>query len=309
LSNFHVNTSGAYFALANYDNGTDWGGGQIYIGTTDQTDSGLSLALDLPNESIMGFSLGTLADGDTETWDIVNEVVVEMFNGTLTDKTELQVFEGQNIALLGDEIIAFRTATLVVSPTGSGVSYTLSNLLRGLRGTQSKTTSHAVNDRFIPLITGNIAFYGISSSLINSSLGMKAIGVGGVLADVPLHTFTFNAGTAIPFAPAQVEGVRAGDDAITTTWERVTTKIWKQFGSQPFPDNEFGDELYTIEYRSAGDVLLRTEINVGPTRSDVYTNAEQTSDSGINPGDTVKVKVFHQGTLITKGPGTQITVT
>ena len=296
LSNNHVNTSGAYFALANYDNEGHWSGGQIYIGTTDQTDSGLSLASDTPNESIMGLSLDTLADGDPETWDEVNSVIVEMFNGTLSSKTELQVFEGQNIALLGDEIIAFRTATLVDPQTGSNIAYTLTNLLRGLRGTQSKTTTHAVNDRFIPLITGNIAYYGISSSLIGSSLGMKAIGEGGVLADVPLHTYIFNAGAATPFAPAQVEGTRSGND-VTTTWERVTTKIWKQFGTQPFPDNEFGDELYTIEYRDSSDVLQSTKTDIGPSRTDTFTHA------GL-----LKVEVFHQGTLITKGPGTQISV-
>ena len=301
--NSHVNTSGVYFSLANYDRDDDWEGGQIYIGTTDKTDTGLSLAADIPNESTMGFSTTFLANGLSETIDVANTVTIELFNGTLTNKTLSQVFEGQNVALLGDEIIGFQTVTLV-----SGTKYTLSNLLRGLRGTQSKTSTHAINDRFIPLITGNIAYFGISSGLLNIALGIKATSTNGVLADVPLHTHTFIGGSATPFAPATVRGVRAGDDAITTTWERVTTSLWKQFGAQPFPNNEFGNELYTVEYRSVGDVLLRTETNVGPTRSDVYTNAEQTSDAGVTPGDTIKVEVFHQGTLITKGPGTQITV-
>ncbi len=304
FSNFHVNTSGAYFALANYDRDDDWEGGQLFIGTTDVTDSGLSLALDAPNESIMGYATTVLADGDTETTDIVNTVDIELFNGTLTSKTELQVFEGQNIALLGNEVIGFQTAIL-----NANGSYTLSNLLRGLRGTQIKTTTHALNDRFIPLITGNLAFYGISSAQLNEDFGMKAISTKGDLADVPLHTHTYVGGTVTPFAPAQVEGTRdSGTNDITTTWERVTTTRWNQFGSQPFPANEFGDELYTIEYRDGADVLLRTETDIaGPARTDVYTSAEQTTD-GLTPPETVKIEIFHQGTLVTKGPGTQISV-
>lgn len=303
LSNSHVNTSGAYFALADYDRELGWEGGQLYIGTTDTTDSGLSLAADLPNESIMGFSTTSLANGETSTIDVVNEVTIELFSGTLASKTLLQVFEGQNIALLGDEIIAFQTATLV--STGK---YTLSNLLRGLRGTQSKTNTHAINDRFIPLITGNIAYFGLPSSLLNTTLGLKAISTGADLADAPLHTHTFVGGAATPFAPATVRPVRdTGSNDITTTWERVTTSRWNQFGAQPFPNNEFGDELYTIEYRNGADTLLRTEVNVGPVKSDVYTSSEQTTD-GLTPPEIVKVKVFHQGTLITKGPGTQVSV-
>ncbi len=305
FSNAHVNTSGAYFALADYDRDGGWQGAQLYIGTTDVTDSGLSLALDVPNESIMGYATTVLADGDTETTDIVNEVTVELFNGTLTSKTELQIFEGQNIALLGDEVIGFQTATL-----NANGSYTLSNLLRGLRGTQIKTTTHAVNDRFIPLITGNLAFYGISSAQLNEDFGMKAISTRADLADVPLHTHTYVGGTVTPFAPAQVEGVRDGSDDITVTWERVTTTRWNQFGSQPFPANEFGDELYTIEWRTSADVLKRTDTDiVGPARTITYTSGDQTTDGFSVPEDT-KIQVFHQGTLVVKGPGsTSITVT
>ena len=293
FANAHVNTSGAYFALADYDRLGGWSGAQLFIGTTDVTDSGLSLALDAPNESIMGYATTLLADGDTETTDIVNTVDVELFNGTLTSKTELQVFEGQNIALLGDEVIGFQTAIL-----NANGSYTLSNLLRGLRGTQIKTTTHALNDRFIPLITGNLAFYGISSAQLNEDFGMKAISTKGDLADVPLHTHTYVGGTVTPFAPTQVEGTRDGSDNVTTTWERVTTTRWNQFGSQPFPANEFGDELYTIEYRNSGDVLQATKIDIaGPARTDTFNHV------GL-----LKIKVFHQGTLVTRGPGTQISV-
>ena len=82
-------------------------------------------------------------------------------------------------------------------------------------------------------------------------------------------------------------------------------EVVSKFGSQPFPANEFGDELYTIEYRDGSDVLIvqRTDI-VGPARTDIITSAQH--GEGSSP---VKVQVFHQGTLVVKGPGsTSITV-
>ena len=64
------------------------------------------------------------------TFDEANTVTVTLLGGALFSTSEFLVLNGDNAALLGDEIIQFKTATLV-----SGTTYILSGLLRGRRGT------------------------------------------------------------------------------------------------------------------------------------------------------------------------------
>lgn len=63
--------------------------------------------------------------------DHVNTVDVALTNGTLSSCTYAEFMNLQNVALLGNEIIAFKEATLI----STGV-YRLSVLLRGLQGTE-----------------------------------------------------------------------------------------------------------------------------------------------------------------------------
>ena len=76
-------------------------------------------------------------------WDRANTVDVFMIEGSLESKSALEVLNGSNIAYLGGEIIGYQTATLTDTNT-----YTPSNLLRGLRNTESFMGTHVAAEAF-----------------------------------------------------------------------------------------------------------------------------------------------------------------
>jgi hypothetical protein len=66
--------------------------------------------------------------------------------GELFNASALEVLNNANAAVLGDEIIQFRTATLLLA---NSRRYRLSGLLRGRRGTEWAVDTHTAHDRFV----------------------------------------------------------------------------------------------------------------------------------------------------------------
>ncbi|MHC1758330.1 MAG: phage tail protein [Negativicutes bacterium] len=123
--------------------------GNVYSGVNvyKTVDSGNSYQLVKQHvpAATMGVSISTLAMvADTTVWDNTNTVDVTMYNGTLASHTEAEVLAGFNAAMLGDEVIQFKTATLL----SAGV-YRLSGLLRGRHGTAAEVSTHTSDDRFV----------------------------------------------------------------------------------------------------------------------------------------------------------------
>lgn len=301
LASLHVEVVGAYFGVAPPDPNAIFSSAAIWMSTQGDVEADYQFLAAIPNKSQMGVADTVLASGPHGYWDNVNTVDVTVWSGTLVNRTAMDVLEGFNLAVIGNEMIGFQTATLL--STGK---YRLSNLLRELGDTVS--SGHAVNDRFVPLSPGQLAFIALDQSLIGRTIHLKAVHAGGALANATAHQFTYNGGTVRPFRVANMESIRGpSDDEIVTTWEYKTTHPgYRMFGDQEIPEPLNG-ERYDVEYRDASDVLLRTVSNI-TVRTDTYTEAEQTTD-GITPGDTVKVEVFQRGTLVGRGTGVQITVT
>lgn len=89
---------------------------------------------------------------DHRFWDYENEVDVELLVGSLTSAaSKLEVLNGKNWAIIGNEIIGFLTATAL-----GGGQYRLSTLLRGLRGTDWAMSGHgAVGEKFVLITPGS----------------------------------------------------------------------------------------------------------------------------------------------------------
>jgi hypothetical protein len=81
-----------------------------------------------------------------QVWDETTVVTVELKTGSLLSASAIAVLNGANQALVGQEVIAFRTATLVGPKT-----YQLSGLLRGRRGTEQYVSLHVANELFVLL--------------------------------------------------------------------------------------------------------------------------------------------------------------
>src|SRR3990167_1256606 len=92
------------------------------------------------DEAEIGFATPALASWpvDRNTFDYSSTVNVRLIKGSLSSQSELNVLNGANAALIGSEIVQFKTATL-----NADGSYTLSELLRGRRGTEWAQSGHA----------------------------------------------------------------------------------------------------------------------------------------------------------------------
>ena len=152
-----------------------------------------------------------------EYMDRASTVEVQLLNGTLSSCGENDLYNGANAALLGNEIIQFQTATLI----GPGL-YTLTNLLRGRRGTEFASVSHNVGEEFILLAPETVSFVPALQTDRGAAYEFRALTRGQSIGDAQDVDFTYSLNTIRPFAPANIQGSRAsgtGSD-LTLTWKR-----------------------------------------------------------------------------------------
>ena len=140
---------GFYLAMAPDTGDPDsWLGGVLMV-STDNGNSFTALET-LTKAANMGRATTVLPappGGRWTTWDRVNTVTVRLFDptdDTLSSSSEINVLNGANLCVLGNELIAFANAV----NNGDG-TFTLSDLLRGLRGSDPFIGTHSVGDRFV----------------------------------------------------------------------------------------------------------------------------------------------------------------
>jgi hypothetical protein len=182
-------TFGFYYAMAGTDAG--WRGATLYQ-SLDGTNYGPIGAEGIPTP--MGQATTALATGTG--YDLSNTVTVQLSYDTLSSATAQQTASFMNLCLLGQEIMTFDNATLV-SP---GI-YTLSNLRRGLKGTQLCVEGHQAGDRFVLLDPSTIGRF--TDQPINRGVAIhyKAPTSGQSLSAAPDQLFT-NTGASDEPGPA-----------------------------------------------------------------------------------------------------------
>jgi hypothetical protein len=239
----------------------------------------------LPNMAVAGIAVTALNDGSGSYMDNANAVNVQIVNGGLASCGAADLFNGANAAMIGGEIIQFQTAVLA----GPGL-YTLSNLLRGRRGTEGKTASHVAGENFILLTSGAVEFIPALLNDRGASYEFRALSNGQSLGNAQDTDFTYGLATIQPFAPANIQGMRVsgtGSD-LTLVWKRRArlNAEWVSYIDVPLDEPT---ELYDVEIMN-GTNVMRTFFGItSPTAT--YTAAEQSADwsSGIPSSFTVNV--------------------
>lgn len=281
-----------YSAVISEPGPGDWNGAQLFQSFDDVTYESFGLAHDI--EATIGEAVDVLGDFTENTFDEANTVTVTLLGGALFSTSEFLVLNGDNAALLGDEIIQFKTATLV-----SGTTYVLSGLLRGRRGTEWACSTHQAGERFVLLEEETVLPQNFNISNINSSRYFKAITVGNMVDDDPnSEYFTWRANCLRPYSPVNLGGGRADDD-LTITWVRRTrvSGEWHDYSDVPLGEET---ELYEVEiWNSTYTTLYRTF--TGLTTPEVtYTAAEQIEDFG-SAQSTVYVRIFQVSSVVGRG--------
>lgn len=274
-----------------------WRGCILYVSRDGGASYSEQAALLSPTD--IGRAETVLVSGPVTVFDRTNTVTVRMVSGTLESVSELDVLNGSNAGILGDEIIQWRTATLV----SAGV-YELSNLLRGRRGTDWAVDTHRIGERFIALSASTMQRMRPPSDEIGLARKYKAVSVGGKLAETAAINFTNTAAGLEPYSPVHVRGARDGSNNLTITWVRRTRigGAWRDMVDAALGETS---EAYEVEILDGSTVVRTITGLTSPTAT--YTAAQQTTD-GLTPGDPVSVVVYQMSETVGRGYGRSATV-
>jgi hypothetical protein len=270
----------------------NWKGAVLYQ-STDLGASYQSLAT-LTARATMGTTLSTLGSYSGNTVDELNTVRVRLSFGTLASVSYAAMLEGANAALVGDEVVFFRTAHL-----NADRSYTLSGLLRGRRGTESKIGGHAPGERFVLLKPATIKRISQGTADIGKTRLYKAVTSGASVEFTAAQSFT-NEGAALrPYSVAHLGGGRAGDGAVLISWVRRNrlSGEWRDYVDIPLSETV---EQYVVEICTFGFLSVVRTVTVKDATTYTYDAADQIADFGNLQG-SVYVRVYQiSGTV---GPG------
>lgn len=269
-----------------------WRGAFVYR-SDDGGESGgntFSLFSAITSQAVMGMVTNALGVGPENAFDNANTVDVALVQGTLSSVTELAMLNGANVALVGDEVIQFQTATL----TAAG-KYTLSKLLRGRIGTEHEISNHAAGDRFV-LLDSSVAKETMPVALFNLQRHYKPVTAGAALADTTEQAFTYTGKTLKPFSPVHIAGERDVSDNLTITWVRRTRLggEWRDGVDVPLSEET---ESYEVDIMN-GSTVVRTITATTQTCS--YSAAEQTTDFG-SPQSSLTVRVYQLSAVVGRG--------
>jgi hypothetical protein len=291
------NDPGFYIAVSS--SGKTWPGAVIYQ-SSDGGASYQSIA-SIKTRATMGFTLNALGSYEGgNTVDEINQVRVSLLYGALSSVTFDAFLEGARAALIGDELIYFRTAHLNADRT-----YTLSGLLRGRRGTENKIFGHMVADRFVLLTPATVKRIGQVTADIGKTRLYKAVTSGAEIASAAVQAFK-NEGAALkPYSPAHVGGGRAADGALLLSWVRRgrLSGEWRDSVDVPLSEEI---EQYDIEFCTPDFLTVLKTVTVKNASSYTYEAADQAADFGSLQA-SVYVRVYQISATVGRGyPATAV---
>jgi hypothetical protein len=243
----------------------------------------------------MGQTVDALADfHGGNVVDECSHVRVKLSNGELSSTTYAGLLAGVNMAVIGDEILYFRDATL-----NTDGSYTLRGFLRGRRGSEYAMSSHASFERFVLVDPTKFVRIAQSTADIGIAKQYKPVTSGMSLADATAQAFT-NLGVGLmPYAPVQLGGGRNAAGDVTLNWVRRNRISGEWRSGVDVPMSE-ATEAYEVEIWNSGYTTLKRTITGLTSPTCTYSAAQQTTDFGA-PQSTVYFRVFQLSAVVGRG--------
>lgn len=276
--------------------GGGWTGAALFR-SSDGVNFSRVISLRLPASA--GVAASILGDAPTDYMDRTNTIRVALISGSLSSVSEPDLLNGANVALLGAEIIQYQNAAL-----NTDGSYTLSNLLRGRKGTQTATSDHVLGEDFVLLQSDTIQFLPLNSSDRGNRITYRGISTGQSVDDGANKDITYQLHTLQPLAPVHIHGVRNTSGDLTLSWVRCARKNAEWLDGVDVPLDE-AQEMYDVEIMN-GSIVARTYAShtaAGLT----YSASEQIADFGsVQP--SLSVKIYQLSALYGRGLCARATV-
>jgi hypothetical protein len=285
-----VTTPVVYLAAAPYVTGA-WPGASFFQAIDGEYSEEIA-SVASSSQAAWGYATDVLADADPNVWDRGNAVNVKLQVGTLTGTTEAAINASPttNLALIGNELVNFTTATLETDG-----SYTLSGLKRGRRGTEWATASHAERDVFLLLDTAETEAMGLSE--VGTDLSFKAITSGRSESSAFPIDLSFTGASLKPYAPCHLRAELSGSDWVLG-WTRRTRVGGAWTSGTSIPLSEAAEE-YEIEIMDGATVKRTVTGLTSPAYT--YLSADQTTDFGAPLTSAPSFRVYQISDAVGRG--------
>lgn len=254
--------------------------------------------------AVVGKTTSKLSDGSTTRWDRKNSVTIQIESAdtALYSTTEASALAGDNTLAIGYhdrwEILSFTD----VVDEGDG-RYTISNLIRGRRGTEKYTNKHVKRDLAI-LLTDALVWIPITEERIDTSVLYKFVTFGQLATKAIERDYTCKAIRLKPYDPVHIKGTRNESGDLHITWFR-RSRIAMNWGPSDVPLSE-NEESYEIDILDTDGTVLRT-ITTDGNGSDqdgvTYNASDQTTDFGSTQS-SIDIKIYQMSDVVGRGyPG------
>lgn len=273
----------------------NWNGADVHR----SDDGGITYDLIGGNDlaHTMGFCLNVLGDFNCPIIDYRNELIVSLAGGELENIDKTKLFNGVNLAVVGNEIIQFQH----ISQEGfeSADSYKLTGLIRGLYGTEYYCNKHTEGEKFI-LLTNNIKPTSFPLTYINANKYYKVVTTGKELEETDAITFQYRGNIFKPYAPCHITATRNANNDLIINWTR-RTRIGGDWRDNV--DILLGEdfEKYNIEILDANNRnRVKRIIEVKDIQNAVYTAEQQQLDFG-EVQSSIKFKIYQLSAIVGAG--------
>jgi len=272
-----------------------WRGCAIY----ESQDGGVSYSVlrTIDTTSSIGTLLSAVGapPNGTDLFDNLNTIDIQIPDSDLSSESEINVLNGGNAILVGDEIIQYETAVLTAPNT-----YTLSVLLRGRKDTFSSLT-HSPGERVV-VLPPNLTRITTSQAAVGVQKFYKIVTFGQSLNEVSPVTFTY---TGANLKPLSVKHGRISKDStqgFVFYWmrsERVNHQ-WIDGVDVPVQDSI----VYEIDIYSGSVVVATYTVT---TEHFVYSFTDQINDFGSTQTN-LTAKIYRVSSLVGRGAPATLTI-
>ncbi len=233
--------------------GSGWRRGEIWA-SRDAGESWSSIGIANGGAAI-GTALSTLPAADPTRWDEGGVLDVELISDAmwLESRPPLSVLAGANLALVGDELIQFRSAVPIAMR-----QFRLSGLLRGRKATEEAIAVHEAGERFVLLETPALFPVDLSADTIGTDIRVRVVPPNRSAPESPQVTHRVSGRSLRPISPVHAVAQLEPDGAVSFSWIRRSRS---GFGWADGADAPLGEEWERYAVRcSVGDVAVADEV-------------------------------------------------
>ena len=200
--------------------------------------------------AVIGRAVTRLAPAGSALRDMAHGVDIELLHDAMalagSDTTGISA--SANLALLGDEVIQFATATQI----GPRL-FRLGGLLRGRRGSEWAMAGHAIGERFVLVDAERLLPWPLPFSAIGQEIRVSASGTGD--AEPAEAAILFQARALRPPSPVGLSVRTMPDGSIAIGWTRRSRAGWDWLDDTDAPLAEEAERYQLTLSRSGGAAL------------------------------------------------------